>query len=80
MYLEFALSVHKMSRMLCQLLSSNLSSVSNYDLSLFQVYMVLFHFPLMCMRESLIFKSCSKKVVGVDVVIVKSFSTGKENL
>ena len=53
MYLKVDLSEYKMSCILCLLPSSSLTSVIYQDLSSFQVYIELFHFPLVSMRKTL---------------------------
>ena len=52
MHLKFDSSVYEMSCVRCWLPSNSLNSVIYQDLSSFQVYIGLFHFPLMCMHKS----------------------------
>ena len=56
MYLKLDLSMYKVSFMWCWLPSNCLTSVIYQDLSPIQVYMKLFHFPVMSMRKMLEFK------------------------
>jgi len=62
MYVKFDLSVYNVPCMWCWLHSNSLNPVIYQDLSSFQGYTELFHFPLMYIRKTTELKNFSKKV------------------